>query len=66
LITFTINDDCNGCGVCILGCPEKAITGEKKQPHVIDESKCIKCGVCRNLCKFDAVDVECGRRRWFT
>jgi NADH:ubiquinone oxidoreductase subunit F (NADH-binding)/(2Fe-2S) ferredoxin/NAD-dependent dihydropyrimidine dehydrogenase PreA subunit len=58
LITYKFNDNCNGCGACRLACPEKAITGKKKEPHVIDQSKCIKCGVCRSVCKFDAVDVE--------
>jgi len=58
LITYKINANCNGCGACRLACPEKAISGEKKEPHVIDENKCIKCGVCKSVCKFDAVDVE--------
>jgi NADH-quinone oxidoreductase subunit F len=58
LITYRFNDNCNGCGACRLACPEKAISGKKKEPHVIDQSKCIKCGVCMSVCKFDAVDVE--------
>jgi NADH:ubiquinone oxidoreductase subunit F (NADH-binding) len=58
LIVFTVNDNCNGCGACRLACPEKAIVGKKKEPHVIDAGKCIKCGVCKSVCKFDAVDVE--------
>jgi NADH:ubiquinone oxidoreductase subunit F (NADH-binding)/(2Fe-2S) ferredoxin len=58
LITYSINDKCVGCGVCIKACSEGAITGEKKGMHVIDASKCIKCGACKSVCKFDAVDVK--------
>jgi NADH:ubiquinone oxidoreductase subunit F (NADH-binding)/(2Fe-2S) ferredoxin len=57
LITYSINDNCNGCMLCLRSCPEDAITGKKKEKHVIDESKCIKCGACKSVCKFDAVDV---------
>jgi NADH-quinone oxidoreductase subunit F len=46
---------CKGCTVCARKCPVDAISGEKKQPHVIDPDKCIKCGVCAEVCKFGAV-----------
>jgi len=42
-------------GVCLRACPAKAIPGEKKQPHMIDPSMCIKCGACFDVCKFKAV-----------
>ena len=58
LITYSINDNCNGCMLCLRSCPEDAITGTKKEVHVIDQSKCIKCGACMNVCKFEAVDVR--------
>jgi NADH:ubiquinone oxidoreductase subunit F (NADH-binding)/(2Fe-2S) ferredoxin/Pyruvate/2-oxoacid:ferredoxin oxidoreductase delta subunit len=58
LITYTINKECNGCMVCKKRCPSEAISGEKKQPHLIDQEKCIKCGICDDVCKFDAVDVK--------
>ncbi len=58
LITYSIDPDkCNGCGVCLKGCVYEAITGEKKQPHVIDAQLCQKCGICRSECKFDAITV---------
>ena len=58
LITFSISDLCTGCGACVKACPEGAISGEKKQLHVIDRDKCSKCGACRSICKFEAVEVH--------
>jgi len=58
LITYSIDPDrCNGCGVCLRGCVYGAITGRKKQAHVIDAQLCQKCGICRSECKFDAINV---------
>jgi NADH:ubiquinone oxidoreductase subunit F (NADH-binding)/(2Fe-2S) ferredoxin/Pyruvate/2-oxoacid:ferredoxin oxidoreductase delta subunit len=57
LITYSINEHCKGCMLCQKACPEGAITGKKKQRHVIDASKCMKCGSCKNVCKSDAVEV---------
>jgi len=48
----------HGCGVCKRECPEKAIFGEKNQPHRIDAALCGKCGVCVDVCHFNAVIVE--------
>ncbi len=58
LITYSINEECNGCHVCFKNCPVDAITGEVKEMHVIDKSKCIKCGICFEVCKFNAVEVK--------
>ena len=57
LISYSINENCTGCQACVKVCPEKTITGKKKQRHTIDSTKCIKCGACRSICKFEAVDV---------
>jgi NADH:ubiquinone oxidoreductase subunit F (NADH-binding) len=50
-------ENCNGCTLCFRNCPVGAISGEKKMPHIIDQSLCIKCGVCYDKCKFKAINI---------
>jgi len=44
-------------------CPVEAIAGQRKEVHTIDQSKCIKCGVCFDRCptKFHAVECLTGQ-----
>lgn len=46
---------CKGCTMCARKCPAGAISGERKVPHHIDLTKCVRCGVCKSTCKFGAV-----------
>jgi len=57
LITYEVNDKCTGCLACIPACAYDAITGKKKEMHLIDQEKCTKCGACVAVCNFDAIDV---------
>ncbi len=53
-----IPDKCIGCTVCARKCPVNCISGEKKAVHFIDQAKCVKCGACYEVCKFDAIIKE--------
>lgn len=59
LVTYHIVEDkCRGCTLCSRKCPVSAISGDVKKPHVIDMDKCIRCGQCKAVCRFDAVIVR--------
>ncbi len=55
LLTYTILENCTGCMACGRVCPTGAITGEKKQLHHLDTSKCIQCDECYKSCRFHAI-----------
>jgi Pyruvate/2-oxoacid:ferredoxin oxidoreductase delta subunit len=63
LITYSIDpsiclDQGHGCDVCRKNCPDGAITGETKTVHAIDVARCGRCGICMDVCKFDAIMIE--------
>jgi indolepyruvate ferredoxin oxidoreductase alpha subunit len=46
-------DKCRTCKACMkLGCPAISIKGGKA---VIDATLCVGCGICQQLCAFDAI-----------
>lgn len=49
---------CKGCTKCARTCPVGAIEGTVKQPHHINQEKCIKCEACLTNCPFRAIVLE--------
>jgi len=48
-----INDNCRNCGDCMLECLSGAIS--PGDIYRIDREKCIDCGACVEVCKYNAI-----------
>jgi NADH-quinone oxidoreductase subunit F len=56
LVKFIINPEkCTGCTLCVKDCPTKAISGERKKAHLVNQDTCVKCGKCFTVCNFGAI-----------
>ena len=56
LVSYLVDaEKCTGCTLCARNCPVDAISGDRKQVHVIDQGVCVKCGKCITSCNFGAV-----------
>ncbi|SHK02454.1 formate dehydrogenase beta subunit [Tangfeifania diversioriginum] len=58
MITYSVNDNCIGCTMCVQKCPVDAIPFTPHEKHSIDTELCIKCDSCRIVCPVDAIDVK--------
>ena len=60
---YILNDkrDCCGCTACAAICPKKAITMSPDADGfvypVVDESKCVHCGLCEKVCAYRNVQT---------
>lgn len=63
VVSYYIDPEkCQACMICLKRCPVNAISGRKRQIHVIHQDKCLKCGTCLEACPpyFGAVQVISG------
>jgi indolepyruvate ferredoxin oxidoreductase alpha subunit len=55
-ILHFVTDDCKNCKMCMkIGCP--AIEEKDGRPYVVPE-QCVGCGLCANVCPFDAIKID--------
>ena len=57
----TIEEHCIGCSACKKVCPTEAISGVKKEIHVIEGKLCINCSSCGRVCPKSAVKGHLGQ-----
>ncbi len=57
-LRYRIIDACIGCTVCAQVCPKGAILSRPYEKHVVDESLCKPCDMCRRVCQEDAVELS--------
>jgi len=56
---YHVNEEkCKGCKICInqLGCPAMLFKEEEKKAE-IDDMLCVNCGVCAQVCPYDAIEM---------
>ena len=59
LIKFrVVADKCTGCMKCRKVCPTHAVKGNRKEVHEIDQTLCIQCRACYEVCAFNAIIIE--------
>lgn len=59
-----LEERCKGCGFCVISCPRKIISFQKKinakgyHPVIInDQEQCTACGICYQVCPDLALEI---------
>jgi NAD-dependent dihydropyrimidine dehydrogenase PreA subunit len=52
-----VTDRCQGCGACLLTCPEHAIRPHGSPLTVLGD-RCTSCLECVDICPVDAIEEE--------
>ncbi len=55
VVTYAVTSGCQGCGACLLTCPEHAIRPGDDGRLVVLADGCSACGECVEVCPVDAV-----------
>ncbi|MCL1826664.1 MAG: NADH-quinone oxidoreductase subunit NuoF [Candidatus Cloacimonetes bacterium] len=55
-----LKDKCVGCSMCAKKCPVNCISGSREEKYIIDQTKCVKCGNCIDVCKPKAIVKNAG------
>jgi NADH:ubiquinone oxidoreductase subunit F (NADH-binding)/NADH:ubiquinone oxidoreductase subunit E/Pyruvate/2-oxoacid:ferredoxin oxidoreductase delta subunit len=59
LARYFITDNCIGCTRCAQICPVEAIAFTPYERHVIDQEKCVRCGLCAYACQAITLEQIC-------
>jgi len=50
---------CTSCMMCMKRCPSQAITVQRAEKiWTLDRFRCVMCGNCVDVCKFDVLSIE--------
>jgi pyruvate ferredoxin oxidoreductase delta subunit len=53
-----LKDKCKNCMFCVAYCPEGCIYQKDGVLTKIDLEYCKGCGICKNVCPFNAIEME--------
>jgi electron transport complex protein RnfB len=56
-MSIVVTTACQGCGACLLTCPEHAIRPWGRKLLVLRDM-CTECGECLEICPADAIEVD--------